>query len=195
LPITAETCPHYLCFVAEEVSDGATAFASAPPIRERANREFLWAAVARGLVQMVVSDHLPSSETMPQTRSGDFTTARKGISSIQLGLSATWTEARERGYRLDQVVDWMCRAPAALMRLTRKGRIDVGYDADLVVFDTDAEFAVDGRTLGAGHSLTPYEGRRLRGRVERTYLRGRRVYSHAAGCSEPCGRLLRLAER
>jgi allantoinase len=193
LPVTVETCPHYLCFAAEDVPDGATAFACAPPIRERANREFLWAAVANGLVQMVVSDHRPSPGTMARTPSRDFATARNGIPSLQLGLTATWTEASQRGYRLPQVVDWMCRATAALARLARKGHIDVGYDADLVVFDPDVEFVVDGAALAQGHAGTPYDGRRLRGMVERTYLRGQRVYGRAEGWSDPRGRLLTRA--
>jgi allantoinase len=190
LPITSETCPHYLCFVAEEVPDGATAFTSAPPVRERANREFLWAAIANGLVQMVVSDHVPSPDSPARTRSRTFATARKGIASLQLGLSATWTEACKRGCRLEQVVDWMSRAPAALARLGRKGAIKVGCDADLVVFDADAEFLVDSATLCPGHSATPYEGRRLRGVVERTYLRGNLIYNRATGHSDAHGRLL-----
>jgi allantoinase len=190
LPITAETCPHYLFFVAEEVPDGATAFTTAPPIRERANREFLWAAVTNGLVQMVVSDHVPSSDTATRIRARDFATARSGIASLQLGLSATWTEACKRGCRMEQVVDWMSRAPAALARFTRKGAINVGFDADLVLFDADAEFLVDSETLFPGHSTTPYDGRRLRGVVERTYLRGNLVYSRATGHSDPRGRLL-----
>jgi allantoinase len=188
LPITAETCPHYLSFVAEEIPDGSTVFKCAPPIRGRENREFLWAALAGGLIQMVVSDHSPAP-AMKARLSGDFTHAWAGISSLQLSLSATWTGAAARQYSLNQVTDWMCRIPARLAGLHRKGAIEPGYDADLVVFDPDAEFAVDAEALHE-HGRTPYGGRRLRGIVERTYLRGRRIHARGKAFETPTGKWL-----
>ena len=171
-PITAETCPHYLSFVAEEIGDGATSFKTAPPIRERENREFLWAALAGGLIQMVVSDHCASPAAMTNRRSRDFRSAWSGIASLQLTLPATWTGAHARGYTLDQVAGWMCRAPALLAGLSHKGSIEAGNDADLIVFDPDAEFSVDARLMPPQHLRTPYLGRTLRGVIHRTYLRG-----------------------
>ena len=156
LPITAGTCPHYLYFVAEEVPDDATAFLCDPPIRDRANRELLWAALANGLIQMVASG--------------------RGISSLELNLSVMWTVARARGRTLEHLAEWMCRRPAELAGLTRKGKIDVGYDADLVVFNPDREFVVEARSLQRSARPSPYLGRRLRGTVEGTYLRGTRIY-------------------
>jgi allantoinase len=193
-PITVETCPHYLTFAAEEIPDGATAFKCAPPIRERGNRESLWAALAGGLIQMVASDHSPSPPALKQTRSGDFLRAWGGISSLQLSFAATWTGASARGYSLDQVVEWMCRAPARLAGFDRKGALEVGYDADLVVCDPEGEITVDGRSLMHRHPLTPYEGRALRGVVERTYLGGRRIYERGKPMSAPSGRLLMRSE-
>ena len=189
LPITAETCPHYLSFVAEEIPDGATAFKCAPPIRERENREFLWAALAGGLIQMVVSDHSPAPTTMKVRTSSDFTRAWAGISSLQLSLPATWTGAAARRYSLEQVTDWMCRIPARLAGLDRKGAIEPGYDADLVVFDPDAEFTVEAETLHEDRQ-TPYVGSHLRGIVERTYLRGHRIYERGKAFEKPAGRAL-----
>jgi allantoinase len=193
LPITAETCPHYLSFVAEEIADGATAFKCAPPIRERENREFLWAALAGGLIQMVVSDHSPAPPSAKGAPSADFARAWTGISSLQLSLPATWTEAAARGYTLSQVTDWMCRMPAHLASLTRKGAVEPGYEADLVVFDPDAQFTVEATMLQPGHSRTPYLGRRLRGVVERTYLGGQRIYERARVIASPRGRVLTRA--
>ena len=190
LPITVETCPHYLTFVADEISDGATAFKCAPPVRERENREYLWAALAGGLLQMIVTDHSPAPPSLKQLDSGDFLRAWGGIASLQLGLAATWTTAAARGYSLHQMAEWMCRAPARLARLGRKGAIDVGYDADLVVWDPSREFTVEGRTLFHRHPLTPYEGRRLRGVVERTYLRGKLIHQRGTLMNAPSGQLL-----
>jgi len=177
LPISAETCPHYLFFVADEIADGATAFDCAPPIRERGNRELLWAALAGGLIRMVVSDHLPAAASRP------------GISSLQLSLAATWTEARARGYTLAQIAEWMCRNPARLAGLTRKGVIDVGFDADLIVMNPDAARMVQQESL-EDRALTPYLGRHLYGIVERAYLRGTRIFDRCQGVTAPHGRVL-----
>jgi allantoinase len=175
LRFSVDTSPHHLFFVAEDIPNGAIEFTCAPPIRERANREFLWAALAGGLIQSVSSDH---------RRDG------RGIDSIQLSLSVVWTEACARGYKLEHVVHWMCRSPAEFVDLPRKGLIDVGYDADLVVFDADAEFIVDASKLCHGHHLTPYDGRRLRGVIRRTYLRGMPVYEAGQPFGEARGRFL-----
>jgi allantoinase len=187
VPISAETCPHYLFFAAEEVPNGAVEYKCAPPIRGRENRELLWAALAGGLIQSVVSDHRPAPAA---NRSGNFLGARSGIASLGLGLSIVWTAASARGYVLEQVVRWMCQAPADLAGLTRKGSIDVGYDADLVVFDPEAELTVEAERLYNRPALTPYQGRRLRGAVRRTYLRGARVGENGSACRDARGTLL-----
>jgi allantoinase len=191
LPITAETCPHYLSFVAEEVPDGATSFKTAPPIRERENREFLWAALAGGLIQMVVSDHSASPAAIADRGARDFLSAWSGVASLQLSLPATWTGAHGRGYTLDQVASWMCRAPALLAGLSHKGSIEAGNDADLIVFDPDAQFTVDARSVPPQHLPTPYLGRTLRGVIHRTYLRGLPIFCREKNVApQPRGRLL-----
>jgi allantoinase len=190
LPITSETCPHYLTFVAEEIPEGATAFKCAPPIREYENRERLWRALIDGAIQLVASDHSPSPPPMKHLDSGDFLRAWGGIASLQIALPATWTAASARGGSLNQLAAWMCREPARLAGLTRKGEITAGDDADLVVWDPEAEFTVDARSLQHRHAITPYDGLRLRGTVERTYLRGHRVYERGRPFPAPSGQLL-----
>ncbi|GAB1511247.1 allantoinase AllB [Actinophytocola sp. KF-1] len=167
--ITAETCPHYLTFAAERIPAGGTEFKCCPPIRDEANRDGLWRGLAAGVIGCVVSDHSPSPLSMKQ---GGFDTAWGGISSLQLGLPAVWTEARRRGHALSDVVRWMAAAPAALAGLTGKGRIAPGCDADLVAFAPDEEFVVDAADLRHRHPVTPYDGARLSGVVHRTWLRG-----------------------
>ncbi|MGH3223312.1 MAG: allantoinase AllB, partial [Streptosporangiaceae bacterium] len=168
--LSAETCPHYLFFAAEQVPDGATEFKSCPPIRDAVNREALWRGLESGVIDCVVSDHSPSPPSMKA--SGDFGTAWGGIASLQLGLPAVWSVARRRGRTLDDVARWMAAAPAALAGLPAKGRIEVGGDADLVAFDPDETFEVDPARLQHRHPVTPYAGRTLTGRVRQTWLRG-----------------------
>ena len=189
VPITAETCPHYLTFSATDVADGATAFKCAPPIREAVHREALWDGLRRGVLGLVVTDHSPAPPALKS--GGDFSRAWGGIASLELSLAATWSGASARGFGFADVARWMSLAPAALAGLgDRKGTIAPGRDADLIVWDPDAEFVVDPCTLKQRHKLTPYEGRRLRGIVRKTFLRGQLVWDSVEGIAAPAGRLL-----
>ena len=171
--ISAETCPHYLTLAAEDVPAGRTEFKCCPPIRERANAELLWQALAGGTIDCVVSDHSPC---VPSLKDGGFDTAWGGIASLQLGLPLVWTEARRRGHSLADVVRWMSAAPARLVGLHgRKGAIAQGQDADLVAFAPEERFTVDPAALAHRHPVTPYAGAELTGVVHRTWLRGRPV--------------------
>ena len=190
MPVTVETCPHYLFFVAEEVPHGATAFKCVPPIRERANRELLWGALAGGLIQTVASDHSPPPAAFHGRKPRDFSRAWGGIASVQLSLPAVWTIASVRGHTVNDLAAWMCRGPARIAGLERKGEIDVGFDADLVIWDPDAEFTVDAATLVGAPASTPYAGRSLRGIVARVYLRGNVIYQRGRPIERTMGRLV-----
>ena len=189
--VTAETCPHYLTFAAEEIADGATAFKCAPPIRERRERDALWQGLAAGQLDLIATDHSPAPPAMKQVESGDFTRAWGGIASLQLGLPAVWTGMAERGLPIERVVEWLSAAPARLAGLDdRKGAIAVGRDADLVIWDPDAVTIVNGPTLFHRHPMTPYDGRSLRGRVMMTIAHGEIVYEPNRRRGAPNGRLL-----
>jgi allantoinase len=188
--VTAETCPHYLVLRAEDVPDGNTAFKCCPPVRDDANRQALWAGLAAGVIDMVVSDHSPCTPALKRLDTGDFAAAWGGISSLQLGLPLVWTEARRRGHDLADLVGWMSGTPAAFAGLTTKGTIRVGGAADLVVVAPDEELVVDPAELHHRNPVTPYAGARLTGRVRVTWLAGAQV----ADDGPPAGRLLARGE-
>jgi allantoinase len=176
LPLTVETCPHYLTFAAREIPSGATEYKCAPPIRDKAERDALWEALIAGGIDLIVSDHSPCPPEMKET-GGDFFSAWGGIASLQLSLSAVWTGARARGLKPERIAQWMSAAPARLAGLqNRKGALAAGYDADIVLWDPEARFVVDPTELLHRHKVTPYAGRELYGKVLATYVGGRRIF-------------------
>jgi allantoinase len=191
LPLTVETCPHYLTFAAGEIPDGDPRYKCAPPIRAPADREGLWRGLQQGLIDTIGSDHSPAPPALKHLDIGDVAHAWGGIASLQISLPAVWTEARRRGIPLDRVVQWMAERPAQLVGLSgRKGAIAPGYDADLVVFDAESTFTVDARALEHRHPITPYVGRTLVGRVEATWLRGAPVFRDGGFVGPLSGRTL-----
>jgi allantoinase len=192
MPITAETCPHYLWFDADGVPDGATEYKCAPPIRRIEDRDGLWAALSSGELHMIVSDHSPCPPILKRRDVGDFFVAWGGIASLQLGSAVVWTAMRERGLPIERLVAWMSAAPARLAGLEgRKGAIAPGYDADLVLFDPDGEIEVSEDMLLHRHAVTPYLGAALRGTVEATYVRGALAFDRRSGPARtPPGDLL-----
>jgi allantoinase len=178
LPVSVETCPHYLHFCAEEISDGATLCKCAPPIRSRENRERLWQGLKDRIIDLVATDHSPCPPAMKRIDERSFKTAWGGIASLSLALPLMWTEASQRGFNLTDLTRWMAEAPALLAGCnTSKGRLADGYDADFVVFDPEAEFEVTEDRLYYRHPVSPYLGKKLRGVVKATYLRGQPVFS------------------
>lgn len=190
IPVSVETCPHYLTFCAEEIEDGATAWKCAPPIRAHEHRERLWRALADGHIDLVATDHSPAPPALKHVDDGDFLAAWGGIASLQLSLPAVWTGAARRGIPFERLAQWMSAAPARLAGLKRKGAIAVGYDADLVIVDPDREVTVDGSRLYHRHPVTPYHGATLKGHITMTILRGEIVFEHGKCVGRPTGILL-----
>jgi allantoinase len=196
VPITVETCPHYLTLTAEEVPDGATQFKCCPPIREAGNQGALWEGLADSTIDCITSDHSPSTIDLKRLDTGDFSQAWGGISSLQIGLPAIWTEARHRGHTLRDVARWMSAAPAALSGLSHKGAIAPGHDADFAVLAPESTFTVDPAALHHRNRITPYAGRTLHGVVRSTWLRGQLIADHGRITSRPGGRPMgKLLER
>ena len=193
LPVTVETCPHYLHFVAEEIPAGATLFKCAPPIRSRTNREALWQGLRDGVIDLIATDHSPCPPSMKQ---GDFRQAWGGIAGLSVAVSVIWTEMRKRGLPLQDLVRWMSAQPAKLAGMEeRKGAIAAGWDADLVAFDPDAEFTLTAADLHYRHLVSPYLGERLHGRVSATFVRGVAVFKDGAFPGSPVGTEQRREEK
>ncbi|MFR9756162.1 allantoinase AllB [Streptomyces sp. TR06-5] len=186
--LTVETCPHFLTLTAEEVPDGATEFKCCPPIRERTNQDALWRGLADGTLDCVVSDHSPCTADL---KTPDFMDAWGGISSLQLGLPAVWTEARRRGHTLHQVAQWMSTGPARLAGLRDRGAVEAGRRADFTVLAPEETFSVDPADLHHRNRVTAYAGRTLHGVVRSTWLRGEQITDG----TRLLGRTGRLLER
>jgi allantoinase len=191
LPVTVETCPHYLCLEAETIPDGATLFKCAPPIREHDNREALWKGLLEGTIDFVISDHSPCTPQLKLQERGNFQDAWGGIASLQLGLSTIWTQAKARGASLVQLATWLSKHPARFAGLgSRKGKIAPGYDADLVIWDPDEPFEVRSEGLFFKHKVSPYLGMQLLGKVHATVLRGVEIYDGERHAEQARGQLL-----
>ncbi|GAB4039249.1 allantoinase AllB [Spirosoma jeollabukense] len=177
VPITVETGQHYLFFNAEMIRDGQTQFKCAPPIREKENNDRLWDALRAGIIDFVATDHSPAPPDLKQMQSGNFMTAWGGIASLQLALPVLWTAARQRGFDVIDMARWLSEKPAQLMGIVhKKGRIAVGYDADLIVWNPEDSFIVSAEIVQHKHKITPYLGEELYGVVEQTYLGGVKVF-------------------
>ncbi len=192
LPLSVETCPHYLHFSSENIADGQTLFKCAPPIRSGENREELWKGLREGVIDLVATDHSPCPPEMKRLSERSFRTAWGGIACLSLALPVMWTEARRRGFTLADIAQWMAEGPARLAGCElRKGHIAKDFDADFVVFEPEKEFLVTEELLPYRHRISPYLGEKLRGVVKATYLRGKCVFADGQFAEEPSGREFR----
>lgn len=191
LPITVETCPHYLVFAAEDIQDGETLYKCAPPIREKANNELLWEALRSGLITMVVTDHSPATPDLKGIDTGNFKDAWGGIASLQFAFSATWTEAMQRGFQIEDVVRWMSTNVAKFLGIAdRKGSIAVGMDADFVVVDPEGACPTEKTDIQHRHPVSPYERMNLQGGVMQTIVGGKTVFDQGNFPNLGCGKII-----
>jgi len=149
--LTVETCYHYLTLSSEDIPANATQYKCCPPIRSEANRKQICQALLDGVIDYVVSDHSPC---IPELKKGDFMSAWGGVSGLGLGLSLLWTEFGKT-VDIGRIMSWVSTIQAQQVGLQgQKGSIAQGMDADLVIFDPEAEYVVD--QVCTHHSLQPW---------------------------------------
>ncbi|MEO8148364.1 MAG: allantoinase AllB [Bacteroidia bacterium] len=191
LPLTVETAPHYLFFNAEEIPDGATQYKCAPPIREKENNEKLWNALRKGIIDFIATDHSPALPELKEIESGNFKKAWGGVAGLQFSLPAVWTKAREKNIPITQMAKWLSENPAKFIGLENiKGKIQKGFDADIVVWNPEKKFTVKENMIQHRHKITPYLNRELFGVAEQTYVNGRKVFDNGSFINLNCGKIM-----
>ncbi|HRI41344.1 MAG TPA: amidohydrolase family protein, partial [Bacteroidia bacterium] len=190
LPLTAETCPHYVYFSSEKIPDADTRFKCAPPIRDAANNQLLWDALTDHTLDFIVTDHSPAPPETKELDSGDLKAAWGGIASIQFSLPVVWTLAKQRKNTLEEVAAWMSTRVADFLGLPKKGRLQVGADADLVIWSPDKKMKINRNNIQFRHKVTPYEGEMVFGVVEQTWVNGELAYDRGGFVSSPPGKIL-----
>jgi allantoinase len=154
----------------------------------------LWAGLREGVIDMVVTDHSPCPPEMKRVDTGRFDLAWGGIVSLSIALPVMWTDANRRGFGLEDIARWMSSAPASLAGVGHKaGALEIGHEANFVVFDTEAESTVRSEKLHYRHAISPYMGETLRGMVKATYLRGEAIFQIETFAEAPAGREVTLS--
>ncbi|HEV8080609.1 MAG TPA: allantoinase AllB [Chitinophagaceae bacterium] len=175
IPLTVETAQHYL-FFDDQIHDGQTQFKCAPPIREKENNEKIWQALKDEIIDFVATDHSPCPPELKCMEEGDFMKAWGGVASLQFALPILWTEAMQRSCTLNDIAKWLSENPAKFAGLNKKGKIEKGFDADIIVWDPAAKFSVTPDIILHHHKTTPYLNEKLFGVVEQTYLSGEKIF-------------------
>ena len=178
LPITAETCSHYLFFNAENIPDAHCIYKCAPPIREKSNNKKLKEALQTGLLDFITTDHSPAPPSIKEIETGNLKKAWGGIAGLQFLLPASWTAMKEI-MQLEKFIPLLTDHPAKFIGMgQRKGKIAVGYDADLVVWDPDASKSVSAEEILFRYKISPYIGETMFGIIHQTIVNGIPVYHH-----------------
>ena len=176
LPLTAETCAHYLYFNAEDIPDNNCLYKCAPPIRERENNILLKLAYANGTLDFITTDHSPAPAAIKEIETGNLQKAWGGIAGLQFLLTASWTAMKE-DYSLEKFIPLLTEEPALFLKIeNRKGKIAVGYDADLVIWNPEKKQIVQEEDILHRHKISPYIGEELFGIIQQTIVNGIAVY-------------------
>lgn len=192
MKLTVETCHHYLNFKSEDILQGATQFKCTPPIRDLRNQQLLWEAIGTGAIDLIASDHSPCTQDLKKLDTGNFLTAWGGISSLQFGLPLFWTQLKKHDLSIFNINKLMSQGPAKLLGLEGcKGAIEIGYDADFVIWDPHALIQIEESMIYHKNKLTPYLGKKLYGKVLKTIVRGQVVYDADHVLFNPTGKLIK----
>lgn len=179
IPVTTETCTHYLFFNAEEIPDGKTVYKCAPPIREKENNEKLWGGLKEGVIDFIITDHSPATPGIKELETGNLKKAWGGIAGLQFNLPAVWKKSEEHQNNVSDIAKLMSENVAKFLKLNNsKGLIKKGYDADVVVWNPEKSFVATTESIKHRHKLSPYVGYELKGEVVTTYVNGEKVYEH-----------------
>ena len=178
--VTAETCPHYLTLTDAEYEEPdptrCACYVISPPLRSAADRDALWEGLADGSLDLVATDHVPDRvgvEKAEAAKGISFDQISNGAPGIETLLALVYSEGVARGrLTVERMVDVLATTPAARFGLARKGAIEVGRDADLVVFDPEATRTLRATELHHTSDYTPYEGLDVRGAVRDVLVRG-----------------------
>ncbi len=173
--VTIETCPHYLAFTEEDLVRLGAPAKCAPPLRSKLEQDLLWQQVLKNNVDMVGSDHSPAPPSMKT--SPDFFAIWGGISGVQSSLNVLLTQGyKVRGLSLNDISSLVSQKPAERFKLASKGQLELGFDADLVLLDLNANFVLTPEMLEYRHKQSPYLGQEFKGKIKRTLSRGRTVF-------------------
>ncbi len=174
--LTVETCPHYLYFNAEEIPEASPIYKCAPPIREKSNRDKLWKGLLNNEFNFLGSDHSPAPPEIKKIKEGNYFEAWGGIAGLQFTLPVIWTAGLEYGLTLAQMIPLLTEKPAKFLGLeTSKGKLKVGFDADICVWNPSESFKVTTEIIEHKHKATPYINRQLKGKIMHTFVNGNHV--------------------
>jgi len=178
LPLTAETCAHYIYFNAEDIPDANCLYKCAPPIRERENNDQLKEALVSGVLDFIATDHSPAPPDIKELETGNLQKAWGGIAGLQFLLPASWTAMKEK-ISIEKFIPLLTENPAKFLEADKKkGKLAVGYDADLVVWDPEEKFEVKATDILHRYNCSPYCGQSLYGTVRQTIVNGITVYQN-----------------
>jgi allantoinase len=175
IDVSIETCPHYLTLTGDDVERLGAIAKCAPPVRDTQEQDRLWSELLAGNVDVVASDHSPSS---PDLKAGDFWKAWGGIAGVQSTLAVLIEEGyRRRGLTLEHIASLIAETPARRFGFAGRGRLAVGASADLSLVDLESSFTLKADDLHQRHRMSPYIGRSFRGVVKRTLRRGETIFA------------------
>ena len=187
--VSIETCPHYLFFTARDLERLGTIAKCAPPLRDAGEQDALWKSVRAGYVDIVGSDHSPAEPSMKQSA---FGSAWGGIAGVQSTLPVMLDRGyHARGLPLPRLASLLAGNPARRFGIERKGSLQGGFDADIVLVDLGAEATLRSSDLLQRHAISPYTGHTFRGVVRRTLRRGETIVEDGRVIADTRGRLVR----